>query len=63
MEAEEVLYSWRVRVFSNTQQVILFRAVMNTAGDKLNSYSDSLIETLFEELKPAHTYVSFEYGE
>lgn len=63
LEAEEVIYSWRVRVFSNAQQVILFRAGMNTAGDKLNSYSDSLIETLFEELKPAHTYVSFEYGE
>lgn len=62
LELEDVIYSWRVQVAGSSQQVVLFRAGLSTAGDKLSSYSDSLIEAIFEDLKPAHTYVSFEYG-
>lgn len=62
LELEDVIYSWRVQVAGSSQQVVLFRAGLSTAGDKLSSYSDSLIEAVFEDLKPAHTYVSFEYG-
>lgn len=62
LELEEVIYSWRVQVAGSSQQVVLFRAGLSTAGDKLSSYSDSLIEAIFEDLKPAHTFVSFAYG-
>lgn len=62
LEIEDVIYSWRVRVFSNTQQISFFRAGLSVSGDKLSAYSDNLIESIFNDLKPAHSFVSFEYG-
>ena len=62
LEIEDVIYSWRVNVADSTQQISFFRAGLSTANDRLSSYSDSLIEGIFNDLKPAHTYVRFEYG-
>ena len=40
-----------------------FRAGQSRAGDRISVYTDPIIETMFEELKPAWTYCRFEYEE
>lgn len=62
LETEDVIWTWRVRVRGNSQRVWLFRAGAATAGTRLSEYGDAVIETVFEDLKPAHTWVGFAYG-
>lgn len=59
---EEIIWTWRVNVAGSSQRVWLFRAGASTAGNRLSEYSDAVIETIFEDLKPAHTWVGFTYG-
>ena len=58
---EDVIWVWWVNIQSKAQQVWLFRAGMSCAGDPLSHYSDPVIETIFNELKPAHTQCVFWY--
>lgn len=62
LETEDVIWTWRVHVSGNSQRVWLFRAGAATAGTRLSEYGDAVIETVFEDLKPAHTWVGFAYG-
>ncbi len=62
LELEDVVFTWRVKIAGNSQQILFFRAGLNTAGERLSSYRDGLIESILQDLKPAHTFVSFEYG-
>lgn len=59
---EDIIWSWRVNVEGNSQQVWLFRAGASAAGGRLSEYADAVIESIFEDLKPAHTWVGFAYG-
>ncbi|UIM99476.1 YmfQ family protein [Yersinia ruckeri] len=59
----EVIWVWRVNVFSSKIQTFRFRAGMSAAGECLSSFSDSVIETVFNNLKPAHTFCYFTYQE
>lgn len=57
----EAVHVWRVRVFSG-HPVYLFRAGTSAAGEKLgwwDVFTD--LETLLNDLKPAHTSVIFQY--
>lgn len=58
---EEIVWVWVVNVAANTQTVWRFRAGASCAGERLSVYGDSVIETVFEDLKPAHTAVQFTY--
>lgn len=56
----DVIYQWGVKIFN--QPVYNFRAGASAAGERLTWWnSQSLLEDLFIELKPAHTYVYFSY--
>lgn len=59
---EDIIWTWRVHVTGSSQQIWLFRAGRSRSGERLSEYSDSVIESIFEDLKPAHTWVGFAYG-
>ncbi|EKN3498316.1 YmfQ family protein [Yersinia enterocolitica] len=59
----EVIWVWRVNVFGSKTQTFRFRAGISAAGERLSSFSDTVIETVFNNLKPAHTFCYFTYQE
>lgn len=60
---DDVIWSWQVVVSSSSSSSssFLFRASGSSAGERLLKFGDPIIETLFEDLKPAHTFVYFAY--
>ncbi len=57
---EGVRWIWRVNV--SGQAVYSFKAGLSAAGERLTWWvADTVLESLFTELKPAHTYVIFHY--
>lgn len=60
---EEIIWCWRVDVQNTETPMFDFRAGINMAGDPLLSFGIQEIETLFNDLKPAHTFVYFTYPE
>ncbi|PJO78408.1 DUF2313 domain-containing protein [Neisseria brasiliensis] len=59
---EDIIWTWRVHVQKESQNIWRFRAGGSVAGSRLTEYSDDVIETVFKDLKPAHTWVGFSYG-
>lgn len=58
---EGVRWIWRVNV--SGQAAYLFRAGISAAGERLCWWiADMALEGLFNDLKPAHTYVIFNYN-
>lgn len=60
---EDVMFIWRVNVQGSASRTYRFRAGQSAAGERLTTFSEPLLETLFEDLKPAHTFVYFAYQE
>lgn len=60
---EDSIFCWQVNIRANTQNVVWFYAGVSLAGERLSEYHDNVIETFFNEIKPAHTAVRFTYGE
>lgn len=59
--AHEVIWIWKVHATS--RPMFYFEAGMAEAGDYLLTWdSETKLENLFNELKPAHTYVLFDYS-
>lgn len=58
---EDIIFVWTVNVQNNSQIVWRFRAGASATGDRLSHFSDSVIESIFQDLKPAHTAVRFTY--
>lgn len=53
-------WSWQVNVFSAV--AYMFRAGISCAGERLGYWKPTAqLETLFNELKPAHTFVIYKY--
>lgn len=52
-------YEWAVS--SSLYNITVFRAGRNTAGDALRQWENDSLECLFEEIKPAHTLVTYSY--
>ncbi len=46
---------------SSTLCNLVFRSGESAAGERLLSFGDPVIEQVFEDLKPAHTFVYFAY--
>lgn len=59
----DVIWVWRVNVFGSKTQTFRFRAGASAAGERLSSFSDTVLETVFNNLKPAHTFCYFTYQE
>lgn len=60
IELPEVVFVWRVNVSASTR-LFPFTAGLSAAGDALTTFGDPVIESLFTDLKPAHTFVYFTY--
>ena len=57
---DSVVYQWGLEIYN--QPIYEFRANGSAAGEMLSWWdSQTLIEELFRELKPAHTFVYFSY--
>lgn len=58
----EIIYVWAVHVRSSVS-VYYFRAGASLPGERLATYGEKILETIFDNLKPAHTYCYFTYEE
>lgn len=56
----EIIYVWAVNV-SSSVSVYYFRAGASLPGERLSTFGDKVLESIFENLKPAHTYCYFTY--
>lgn len=58
---EETLFQWRVDVQSEDPPTHYFIAGQSCAGDSLQAFGIGELEGMFEDYKPAHTFVYFTY--
>lgn len=59
----EAIWVWHVLIHGNAARAVRFRAGESTAGERLTIFGDPVLETLFNNLKPAHTLAVFRYLE
>lgn len=57
----DCLWQWRVDVNATNVPQYPFRAGTSCTGEKLLAFGDPVIEAVFQDLKPAHTYCYFAY--
>ncbi len=58
---KESIFIWRIKV--SGKSLYYFKAGQAAAGERLLWWPDqSVLENLFNELKPAHTYIIFDYS-
>ncbi|OWY38047.1 phage tail protein [Xenophilus sp. AP218F] len=58
---KEVRWVWQVTVYGDKVRPYRFRAGQSLAGERLTAFGDPMLEELFQDLKPAHTFVYFAY--
>ncbi|MFX2607076.1 YmfQ family protein [Enterobacter mori] len=58
---KEVMWVWVVNVWGSQTPVYRFRVGASAAGEPLTAFGESLLETTFQELKPAFTECVFTY--
>lgn len=63
LNTEDAIWRWVVEISNGNVSAYIFRAGAGRSGDRLSVYTDPIIETMFEELKPAWTLCRFEYQE
>lgn len=61
MWVQDIIWVWQVQVQGSASIVYQARAGTAAAGDPITLFSDPVIEQIFNELKPAFTYVYFSY--
>ncbi|HHP2613060.1 TPA: YmfQ family protein [Enterobacter roggenkampii] len=60
---KDIIWVWRVNIKNSGAQIYRFRAGSSAAGESLTAFGDSIIEEVFRDLKPAHTFCYFAYQE
>ncbi|EBA8451644.1 TPA: YmfQ family protein [Escherichia coli] len=60
---EDIIWVWRVNIQNAGAQSYRFRSGSSAAGEYLTSFGDPVIEEVFRDLKPAHTFCYFAYQE
>ncbi|HCG3094391.1 TPA: DUF2313 domain-containing protein [Klebsiella pneumoniae] len=55
------MWVWQVNIMGRYTPSYYFRAGESCAGDSLQNFGDPVIESWFNELKPAHTFCIFTY--
>ena len=58
---EATVFQWRVNVIAEDPGIHYFIAGLSGAGDSLQAFGIGELEGIFEDLKPAHTFVYFAY--
>lgn len=58
----DVMWCWRVHVSGSNTQSFNFRAGVSCASERLLSFGDPVLESVFTDLKPAFSYVDFTYS-
>lgn len=58
---EDVIYTWRVNVYGLAVPLYYFRAGISRVSERLMTLGDKVLETTFNDLKPAHTFCFFLY--
>ena len=61
INSEEIVWVWQVNIDAPATSVFRFRTGGSRAGELLLTFSDPIIEKIFEDLKPAYTRVLFTY--
>ncbi|EBV2339052.1 phage tail protein, partial [Salmonella enterica subsp. enterica serovar Potsdam] len=60
----EIIWVWIVKINSGEKvPVYCFRCGRSATGERLLSFGYNALENIFNELKPAHTQVIFDYSE
>ena len=57
----DIIYVWKVSVHGASGRSYYFRTGTSAVGEPLLAFADPVIETVFNDLKPAHTFVYFAY--
>lgn len=57
----DAIWTWRVNVFGTSAKKYYFRAGLSAVGERLMTFGDTVIESVFNDLKPAHTFCYFSY--
>lgn len=57
----DIIWVWQVVVHDSAAHVYRFRAGQSIAGERLTTFGDPVIESVLNDLKPAHTFVYFAY--
>lgn len=60
---DDVIWIWQVSVKSGLVRSLPFTLDSSSVDESLLAFADAIIEAYFRELRPAHTYVTFEYLE
>lgn len=60
---DDIPWVWVVNVKNSNTMIYHFRAGSSASGEGLMSFSEQRIESLFNDLKPAHTFCYFTYEE
>lgn len=60
---DDVVWIWQVSVKSGLVRSLPFILDSSSVDESLLAFADAIIEAYFRDLKPAHTYVTFEYLE
>lgn len=58
---QDIIFIWRTTISGSSTSVYRFRAGSSVANERLTAFSDPIIESAFNDLKPAHTFVYFAY--
>ncbi|WP_038906894.1 YmfQ family protein [Dickeya oryzae] len=61
LASTNIRFVWRVNVGSSSVKKYYFRTGISRCGERLMSSRDAVIESVFNELKPAHTLCVFNY--
>ncbi|HDR9099675.1 MULTISPECIES: YmfQ family protein [Burkholderia] len=61
MWVTDIIWVWQVVVSGSPIVAYQARAGTAAAGDPITSFGDPVLETVFDDLKPAFTYVYFKY--
>ena len=57
----DVMWVWGVVVSGSKVKPYYFRTGSSTVGERLSVFADQVIESVFNDLKPAHTFCYFTY--
>ncbi|MFT8209754.1 MAG: YmfQ family protein [Symbiopectobacterium sp.] len=57
----DVMWAWRVNITGTQVRKYVFRTGLSAVGERLLSFGDTVIESVFNDLKPAHTFCYFSY--
>ncbi|RQY36539.1 YmfQ family protein [Burkholderia stagnalis] len=60
---EDIVYEWAVIVHGSPSLEIYFRVDESAVGEPLLTFADPILESVFQDLKPADTFVYFIYQE